>query len=98
MPAAPATPIDTSVPSGPGAVVGQVVGQVVGTIEQVARVVRADAAVAVAAEFTFPLALAIAVLGYLIVQGYVDKRDPKLLMAPQSAGETFVEFRMEDQL
>jgi hypothetical protein len=83
----------------PGGIVGQVVGQVVrAAIDQVVRVVRPEAAVAVATEFGFPLGLAGAVLVFLIVQGHVDRRDPKLRIAPQNAGETFVTFKGEDQL
>ena len=59
---------------------------------------RPEAAVAVATEFTFPLTLALAVVGYLVIQGLVDRRDPKLRMAPQHAGETFMRFVAEEQL
>ena len=59
---------------------------------------RTLARFAVAAEFGFPLALAAAVLGFLLIQGYVDRRDPKLRMAPQSMSETYVRFSMEEQL
>jgi hypothetical protein len=93
-----AAPIQTA-PLGPGAVVGQVFGQVVtAAAEQAARVVRPEAAVAVAAEFTFPLALALAVLIFLVIQEQVDRRDPKLRMAPQHVGETWMQFQSEDQL
>jgi hypothetical protein len=84
-----------STDAGPGAVVRQVV---LAAVQQVARAVRPEAAVAVATEFTFPLALALAVVGYLVIQGLVDRRDPKLLMAPQHAGETFMKFVAEEQL
>lgn len=80
---------------GPGGVVGRVV---TAAVEQVARVVRPDAAVAVASQFTFPLALALAVLAYLVIQGRVDRRDPKLRIAPQHVLETLVIFRTEDEL
>lgn len=74
-------------------------GQVLSAaVAQVSAVVRPEAAVAVAAEFGFPLILAVAVLGFLVIQGYVDRRDPKLRMAPQSARETYVHFVTEDQL
>ena len=82
-------------PIGPGAVVGQVV---IAAVQQVARAVRPEAAVAVATEFTFPLALALAVVGYLFIQGRIDRRDPKLRMAPQHVVETYVKFVGEDQL
>ena len=77
------------------AVVGQVLSA---AAQEIVRVVRPDAAVAVATEFGFPLALAAAVLGFLLIQGYVDRRDPKLRMAPQTALETIVQFRTEEQL
>ncbi|MDQ2688770.1 MAG: hypothetical protein M3Y29_00660, partial [Chloroflexota bacterium] len=74
-------------------------GEVVSAaVEQVVRVVRPEAAVAVATEFTFPLALALAVLGYLLIQGHVDKRDPKLRMAPHHIVETLVAFKAEEDL
>ena len=92
-------PIQQPAPLGPGAVVGQVFGQVfTAAAEQAARVVRPEAAVAVAAEFTFPLALALAVLIFLVIQEQVDRRDPKLRMAPQHVGETLMQFQSEDQL
>jgi hypothetical protein len=80
---------------GPVAVVGQVL---TAAAQEIVRVVRPEAAVAVATEFTFPLALALAVLGFLLVQGYVDRRDPKLRMAPQTSLETIVQFKAEEQL
>jgi hypothetical protein len=82
-------------PSGPAAVVGQVVGA---AVEQVVRAVRPEAAVAVATEFTFPLALALAVLAYLVIQGPIDRRDPKLRGAPQNVIETLVTFKTEEEL
>lgn len=99
LPPAPATvntaPIEPMDTIGPGEVVGRVV---TAAVEQVARVVRPDAAVAVASQFTFPLALALAVLAYLVIQGRVDRRDPKLRIAPQHVLETLVLFRTEDEL
>ncbi len=60
--------------------------------------VRPAALVVVATEFTFPLMLALAVLGYLLAQGFVDRRDPKLRGAPQNVVETLLPFRGEDEL
>jgi hypothetical protein len=77
------------------AVVGQVLGA---AAERVTVAVRPEAAIAVAAEFGFPLTLAAAVLGFLLIQGHVDRRDPKLRMAPQSTQETYVRFVTEEQL
>jgi hypothetical protein len=82
-------------PAGPAAIVGQVVGA---AVEQVVRAVRPEAAVAVATEFTFPLALALAVLGYLVIQGQIDRRDPKLRVAPQNVVETLITFKTEEEL
>jgi hypothetical protein len=87
--------VTPSEPGGPGAVVRQAV---LAAVQQVVRAVRPEAAVAVATEFTFPLALALAVVGYLVIQGHVDRRDPKLRMAPQHVGETFMTFVAEEQL
>ena len=56
---------------------------VTGAVGNVALVLRPEAALAVATEFTFPLVLAIAVLLFLVVQDQVDRRDPKLRVAPQ---------------
>ena len=80
---------------GPVGVVGQVL---TAAAQEIVRVVRPEAAVAVAAEFGFPLALAAAVLGFLLIQGYVDRRDPKLRMAPETSFETIIQFKPEEQL
>jgi len=66
--------------------------------QQFVNAVRPEAAVAVATEFSFPIALAGAVLGFLLIQGYVDRRDPKLRMAPRTTLETILQFKPEDQL
>lgn len=93
-PAAPAQ-IQPILPSGPVAAVGLVL---TAAAEQVSRVVRPEAAVAVATEFGFPLILTVAVLAFLLIQGYVDRRDPKLRMAPHSSVEQYVKFAAEDDL
>ena len=93
--AAPAALSEPADAIGPVAVVGQVLSA---AAQEIVRVVRPEAAVAVATEFGFPLALAAAVLGFLLIQGYVDRRDPKLRMAPQTALETIVQFKTEEQL
>ena len=92
---APEAAVLRNEPTGPAAVVGQVVGA---AVEQVVRAVRPEAAVAVATEFTFPLALALAVLAYLVIQGQIDRRDPKLRVAPQNVVETLVTFKTEEEL
>ena len=71
-------------------------GFVTGAIGNVGLIIRPDAAIAVATEFTFPLALAIAVLLFLVVQDQVDRRDPKLRAAPKSQGDTFIRFEAEE--
>jgi hypothetical protein len=81
-------------PIGPAEVVRNVFSA---AVAQVSHVVRPEAAVAVAAEFTFPLALALAVLLFLVVQDRVDRRDPKLRMAPQHSADTLISFQNEDQ-
>jgi hypothetical protein len=87
--------VERAAPLEPGAVVGRVVDA---AVAGVARVVRTDAAVAVAAHFTFPLALALAVFFFLLIQNRLDRRDPKLRIAPQHVIETLLTFRTEDEL
>jgi hypothetical protein len=67
-------------------------------VQQVARVVKPQAAVVVAAAFGFPLILSIAVVLFLLAQGWVDARDPKLRLAPQTAVESVVPFKDEEQI
>lgn len=98
-PAAPELPSEPAVAVESGAVVGGVFGQIVGVAaEQVGRYVHPEAVAIVAAEFTFPLVLALGVLAFLVVQHRVDRRDPKLRLAPQNVVETLVQFQGEDQL
>lgn len=66
--------------------------------EGVARAVRPEAAATVATTFGFPLALMLAVLIFLVVQGLIDRRDPKLRRAPRTVIETMQKFRTEDEL
>jgi hypothetical protein len=80
---------------GPGAVVGQVLSA---AAAQVGRVVRPEVAAAIATEFGFPILLTIAVLAFLMIQNYVDRRDPKLRMAPRNTYETYLKFETEEQL
>jgi hypothetical protein len=76
-----------------------VLGSVVtGAVGNVGLVIQPAAALAVASEFTFPLALAIAVLLFLVVQDQVDRRDPKLRAAPRSVAETLIRFEPEEKL
>jgi hypothetical protein len=60
---------------------------------QAARVVRAEAVASVAANFSFPLALALLVVLFLVVQPRLDDRDPKLRTAPRSRDDQLVGFQ-----
>ena len=81
--------------SGPQAFVGAVFSEV---IRGVRSAVKPEAASAVAQTFGFPLALMIAVLAFLIIQGRMDERDPKLRRAPLTTAETTVLFVDEAEL
>jgi hypothetical protein len=78
--------------------IGLIANVISGALRMAGTVVSADAAVAVAAEFRFPLILALAVLLFLVVQDQVDRRDPKLRAAPQHAAETLIGFKPEYEL
>ena len=67
-------------------------------VRHVSNVVKPEAAAVVAVTFGFPLVLNIAVALFLLVQGWVDARDPKLRFAPQTATETVVAFKDEEHL
>ncbi|HEX9634918.1 MAG TPA: hypothetical protein VGB34_05465, partial [Candidatus Limnocylindria bacterium] len=67
-------------------------------VGQVGRVLKPEAAAVVAVTFGFPLVLNVAVVLFLLVQGWVDARDPKLRVAPRTATETVVAFQDEEQL
>jgi hypothetical protein len=71
---------------------------VTGAVGNVAMILRPEAALAVATEFTFPLVLALAVLLYLVVQDQMDRRDPKLRLAPPHQADTLIQFEAEEQL
>jgi hypothetical protein len=70
---------------------------VTGVVGNVGLILRPEAALAVASEFTFPLALALAVLLFVVVQDQVDRRDPKLRAAPRHQSETLIRFELEEQ-
>ena len=100
-PAAPAGQPTTVVPpieAHPLAPTGVVAQVLAAAITGVTAVVQPEAAVAVAGQFTFPIALTVAVLAFIAVQGHIDRRDPKLRMAPQHVVETVVRFEPEDDL
>jgi hypothetical protein len=99
----PAPPVPAVRPSGVASVAGPQLGNPVSVVlgaavEQVAKVVKPQAAVVVAAAFGFPLILSISVVLFLLAQGWFDARDPKLRMAPKTPVETVVPFRDEDQI
>jgi len=92
---APRPPVAQGSPLDPIVIADRVLAQ---AASQVAAVVRPGAAAAVATTFSFPLALMLAVLVFLLVQRYVDRRDPKLRAAPRSTAESLVEFKDEEGL
>ena len=51
-----------------------------------------EATVPAARQFRFPLGLAALVLGFLAVQSRLDRRDPKLAMAPVSVDDDLLHF------
>jgi hypothetical protein len=68
------------------------VGAIVSAVQQAGRVVRAEAVASVATTFSFPLALALLVVLFLLVQPRLDDRDPKLRTAPRSPADLLVGF------
>lgn len=66
--------------------------------EQVATMVKPEAAIVVASAFSFPLVLMLSVLGFLVGQGRIDARDPKLRAAPRTPQDAVLAFRNEDEL
>ena len=66
--------------------------------DQVRATVKPAAVAAVATTFTFPLLLMVIVLGFLVVQGRMDGRDPKLRNAPMTTAETTIPFADEADL
>ena len=67
-------------------------------VAQVSRVVKPEAAGAVATTFGFPLSLMGSVVMFLVFHRRLDERDPKLRDAPQRASDTLVYFREEAHL
>jgi hypothetical protein len=94
-PTAPRPQVAPGSPLDPLLIADQVITQ---AASQVAAVVRPAAAAAVATTFGFPLTLMLAVLVFLLVQRYVDRRDPKLRAAPRSTAEGLLEFKDEERL
>lgn len=73
-----------------------VLGALLGMVQDAAGTIRPEAAMVVATTFGFPLALALLVLLFLLVQSRLDDREPKLRTAMRSQGDQFVGF--EDDL
>jgi hypothetical protein len=73
-------------------------GVLAAAAQQVATMVKPEAAIVVASAFSFPLALMLAVLGFLVGQGRIDARDPKLRAAPRTPQDTVLTFRDEEEL
>jgi hypothetical protein len=65
--------------------------------QQVRATVQPRAVAIVATTFSFPLALAIAVVVFLLLQAHLDRRDPKLRFAPRSAGEVYIAFEEDER-
>lgn len=78
-----------------GAIADTVISE---AVVRVGTVVKPAAAAAVATTFSFPLTLMIAVLAFLLVQRFIDARDPKLRAAPRFTAESLLEFEDEDGL
>jgi hypothetical protein len=66
--------------------------------EQFSTVVKPEAAALVATAFSFPLILMAAVVFFLIGQGRVDARDPKLRSAPRTPKDLVMNFQEEEEL
>lgn len=73
-------------------------GLVRGAVDRLSYAVQPEAAAVVASSFGFPLLLMLAVIGFLMLQGYLDRRDPKLRMAPRTLGELTVPWTEEADL
>ena len=92
--------------AGPRAEPGSREGQPVGLVNEitdtvaagVSTVVKPAAAAAVATTFSFPLALMLIVLLFLLVQSRVDRRDPRLKQAGGAGPEALLGFEDEDLL
>jgi hypothetical protein len=92
---APAKPAGPRPGLDPGAIADTVLNE---AVVRVSTVVKPAAAAAVATTFSFPLVLMLAVLLFLLVQRWLDARDPKLRAAPRSTAETWLEFQDEERL
>ena len=66
--------------------------------DSVSAVVQPAAAASVANTFSFPLALMVIVILFLVVQPRVDRRDPRLRAQSAASDEREIGFEEEDQL
>jgi hypothetical protein len=73
-------------------------GVLAAAAQQVASMVKPEAAIVVAGAFSFPLALMGAVVAFLVGQGRIDARDPKLRSAPRTPKDMVMTFRNEEEL
>jgi hypothetical protein len=89
MPGDPGAAIQRGIAEG---IAGAIAGAIAGVAQQAASVVRPEAVASVAATFSFPLALALLVVLFLLVQPRLDDRDPKLRRAPRAASDTLIAF------
>lgn len=92
--ASPDVPIDPG-PFAGAALFGTIVTEVV---DGVRATVKPAAVAAVATTFGFPLALMVAVLIFLVVQGRLDGGDPKLRTAPLTRADRRIVFHDEADL
>ena len=107
MPGGPgsiSTPPDGSTPGGPDAGLSLPGAQAVlgaiaaGVADQVRATVKPAAVAAVATTFGFPMLLMLAVFIFLITQGRLDERDPKLRNAPLTGADITIAFGNEADL
>jgi hypothetical protein len=94
----PTIPVGPDRPDAPaiGGGFDGLVRSVAQAVERVGGAIRPDAAATVATTFGFPIALALLVLAFLLVQSRMDDRDPKLRSAPRTMADTLVAFVDED--
>ena len=72
--------------------------QVFGAVKPSSSVFQPALVAEVASTFSFPLILMLLVILFLIVQGRLDRRDPKLAQAGRNSPEVIASFEMEEEL
>ncbi len=98
VPPAPPTDGGSAPPPDARLPVDVVGGVLAAAAQQLATVVKPEAAIVVATVFSFPLALMAAVICFLVGQGRIDARDPKLRSAPRTPKDMVMSFRNEEEL